>query len=299
MSAPRTVTWRSAVLVVAVASCLPYLVFKLLWLSGAMIGVTDSQGAALMNDSRHVIGNYVTVAMDLAAIGLVIALTSRWSRRLPGWLLLVPAWVATGLLAPIAIGLPVGLVVQMLSGSNGPVGSLDGLAGWVFATIYGGFAVLGCCLAVLLAVHVVQRWPDAIRTGPRRPAGVVPILCGAAMLGYACALLVWSVTGPGAGGPVGFQSVTQRTVLAVTGVLVAVGFVSPFARRSAAGSRRWATVGAWLGCSVATLSGPTFMALSHDGIIPVALLVATVVSAPTALIYSINLLRSVRAGVLV
>jgi hypothetical protein len=41
------------------------------------------------------------------------------------------------------------------------------------------------------------------------------------------------------------------------------------------------------------------MALSHDGIIPVALLVATVVSAPTALIYSINLLRSVRAGVLV
>ncbi|MEV0628199.1 hypothetical protein [Nonomuraea wenchangensis] len=284
---------RTTVLVVAVVSCLPYLIFKVAWLAGSTIGITDAGGQALMNDPRHVAGNYITVAMDLAAIALAVVLGRPIGHRLPAWLLLVPAWVATGLLAPIVLGLPAGLLVQGVTGTAAPAGSGDGLAGWVFAVIYGGFGVMGCCLAVLVLLHAMERWPRTFATGPRPPAGrAIAGSCAVPLLGYALALVVWAVTGPEGGGPAGFESPAQRTVLAVTGLLVAVGYVTPWARGFVGRHPGWAVVMTWTGCGVATLSGPTFIALSHDGIVRVPVLVAAVASAVAGLLYSVVLLRS-------
>ncbi|QYC38779.1 hypothetical protein Nocox_05760 [Nonomuraea coxensis DSM 45129] len=283
---------RAVVLVVAVVSCLPYLIFKVAWLAGSTVGITDAGGQALMNDPRHVAGNYVTVAMDLAAIALAVVLGRPIGHRLPAWLLLVPAWGATGLLAPIVLGLPAGLLVQGVTGTAVPAGSGDGLAGWVFVIIYGGFGVLGCCLAVLVLLHAMERWPRTFATGPSPTNRTIAAICGVPLLGYALALVVWAVAGPGAGGPAGFESPAQRTVLAVTGLLVAVGYVTPRARGFVGRHPGWAVVLTWTGCGVATLSGPTFVALSHDGIVRVPVLAAAVASVVAGLLYSIVLLRS-------
>ncbi|MFI7615834.1 hypothetical protein ACIBP6_31885 [Nonomuraea terrae] len=272
-------------------SCLPYLIFKVAWLSGSTIGITSAEGAATMNDPRHLVGNYLTVAMDLLAIGLAVVLPRPISHRLPAWLVLVPAWGATGLLAPIVLGLPVGLLVQLVTGTDVPVGSGDGLAGWVFVIIYGGFGVLGCCLAVLVLLHAMDRWGHIFTSGPRPPRPAVSAICAVPLLGYGLALLIWAIAGPEAGGPAGFESPAQRTVLAVTGLLVAIGYATPLARGFVARHPRWAVGATWAGCSVATLSGPTFVALSHDGVVRIPLLIAAVVSAVAGLLYSIALLR--------
>ncbi|GAA5042264.1 hypothetical protein HNP84_002195 [Thermocatellispora tengchongensis] len=282
-------------MIVAVLSCVPYLVFKLAWLSGATIGITSAEGRALMNDPRHVAGNYLTVGMDLLAIGLAVVLGRPISHRLPAWLVLVPAWGATGLLAPIALGLPAGLLIQLISGTDVPAGSGDGLAGWVFAVIYGGFGLLGCCLAVLVLLHAMERWPRIFATGPRPPRWTITAVCAAPLLGYALALLVWAVAGPEAGGPAGFESPAQRTVLVINGLLVAIGYATPLARGFVARHPRRAIVATWVGCSVATLSGPTFAALGHDGVVRVPLLVASMVSAAAGVLYSVALLRATAA----
>ncbi|MEU6729092.1 hypothetical protein ABZ917_35760 [Nonomuraea wenchangensis] len=287
---------RTAVLVAAVVSCLPYLIFKVAWLAGSTIGITDAAGHALMNDPRHVVGNYITVAMDLLAIALAVVLGRPIAHRLPAWLLLVPAWGATGLLAPIVLGLPPGLLVQAIAGTAVPAGSGDGLAGWVFVTIYGGFGVLGCCLAVLVLLHAMERWSRTFATGPSPAGRMVAASCAVPLLGYALALVVWAVTGPGGGGPAGFESPAQRTVLAVTGLLVAIGYATPLARGFVGRFPGWAVVMTWIGCGVATLSGLTFIALSHDGIVRGPLLVAAVASAVAGLLYSIVLLRAGRAA---
>ncbi|WP_146615633.1 hypothetical protein [Nonomuraea aridisoli] len=293
-STSRSRVLRTTVVIVAVVSCLPYLIFKLAWLSGSTIGITSAEGAATMNDARHVIGNYLTLVMDLLAIVLAVVLARPVSHRLPAWLLLVPAWGATGLLAPIVLGLPAGLLVQLVTGTDAPVGSGDGLGGGVFAIIYGGFGVLGCCLAVLVLLHAMDRWRHIFAAGPRPTRPAISAICAVPLLGYGLALPVWAVAGTEAGGPTGFESPAQRTVLVITGLLVMIGYVTPLARGFVARHPGWAVGATWTGCGVATLSGPTFVALSHDGVVRVPLLIAAVVSAAAGLAYSIALLRAAR-----
>lgn len=77
-------------------------------------------------------------------------------------------WVATGLLAPIVLGLPAGLLVQSLSGGS-PIPQGQELSWWVFALVYGGFALLGASLAALFVRYARERWPDALATAPAAP----------------------------------------------------------------------------------------------------------------------------------
>ncbi|MGK5558066.1 DUF4190 domain-containing protein [Actinomadura kijaniata] len=108
--------WRARLIAchATIAACVPYLFLKVMWLSGSSIGF----GSTDMTTAEHIAGNAVTAGMDLVAVLVALAFTYPWGRRVPAWLVLVPIWVGTGLLAPIALGMPVGLTVQALVGGS-------------------------------------------------------------------------------------------------------------------------------------------------------------------------------------
>ncbi|QHY94842.1 hypothetical protein SSPS47_06855 [Streptomyces sp. S4.7] len=148
-----------AVRAVAIASCLPYITLKVLWIAGSRVGIPD--GSTLLDDRiAMAIGNGLSVALDAAVVVLALLLTQPWGRRVPAWLLALPMWVATGLLAPIMTGYPLQLAVTAFSGSGSPSAGADEpfLHEWVFAVVYGGFIVQGLALGALFVRYAHRRW---------------------------------------------------------------------------------------------------------------------------------------------
>ncbi|MFJ8633226.1 hypothetical protein [Streptomyces sp. NPDC093568] len=145
---------------VAIASCVPYLALKGAWIAGSHLGIP--QGSPLLEHrGSMVVANGVTVLMDGAVIVLALVLTRPWGLRAPAWLLGLPAWVATGLLAPIMAGFPLQLLVDVLGGSpaSGTAGDARPfLDAWVFGVVYTGFIVQGLGLGALFALYARDRW---------------------------------------------------------------------------------------------------------------------------------------------
>ena len=131
---PRTPVLHRAVGWAAVAGTLPYLTLKALWLARVDAGLPDP---AMLTDSTMIAMNGITAAMDALVIALALALTHRWGYRLPAWLLLLPVWVGTGFLVPIAVVNLPATVFLLGAGSTVADGSL---APWVGPLVYGGFA---------------------------------------------------------------------------------------------------------------------------------------------------------------
>jgi hypothetical protein len=144
------ITVRHAIGWAAVLGTLPYLLLKAIWLSGGTIGVTDP---ALFDDTSVLVLNAVTAAMDAVAILVALAFTYSWGLRVPGFFVLVPIWIGTGFLAPIAILLP-----SMDFGDPQPF-----LAPWVQPLVYGGFAWQGVMLAIAFVFYASHRWPFVFR----------------------------------------------------------------------------------------------------------------------------------------
>ncbi|CAM5486781.1 Histidine kinase OS=Streptomyces rutgersensis OX=53451 GN=F0345_05360 PE=4 SV=1 [Streptomyces diastaticus subsp. diastaticus] len=154
----------------AVLACLPYLTLKTAWVAGSPVGIPP--GSPLLDHSLVLrLANAGTVVMDGAVIVLVLLLVRPWGLRAPWWLLLVPAWIATGLLLPIVLGYPAQLLAGLLGASGGEAEPF--LANWVFAVVYGGFIVQALALGTLFARYVARRWPDVVRArlGGLRPGG--------------------------------------------------------------------------------------------------------------------------------
>ncbi|MFE6173760.1 hypothetical protein [Streptomyces sp. NPDC056464] len=145
---------------VAIASCVPYLALKAAWIAGSHLGIP--QGSTLLEHRGSMaVANGVTVLLDGAVIVLALVLTRPWGLRAPAWLLGLPAWVATGLLAPIMAGFPLQLLVDLLGGS--PAASVGGdaepfLDAWVFGVVYTGFIVQGLTLGALFVLYARDRW---------------------------------------------------------------------------------------------------------------------------------------------
>lgn len=296
-STPATRPLRAAVRYVTIVSCLPYLTLKVLWLSGSTAGAADTAGVAEMADLRHIVGNLVTVGMELVAIVLVLAMTSPWGRRLPALAVLAPIWVGTGLLAPIALGLPLGLVAQgFVDGSSALTD--NGLHGWVYALVYGSFIAQAVGLLAAFLGYARDRWPEVfrmrttqLRAITRRKRRLATIAATIAT-GHAAMLVVWSVAGPRWGGPAGFETVPQRVFLLVTGLLVLAGAVAVHALLW-----RWSTgrllpplALAWIGTGVTVTSGPTHVALSNHGNAGMLLVSISLVATLSALLLA-GLLR--------
>lgn len=147
---------------VAVAATLPYLALKLSWLLGSRVGLNDPEFG---RSTTMQIANGLTLAMEACAAALAVAFVARWGRRLPAYLVLIPMWVATGLLGAILLILPLQLVLLGLgaagtdgSGTAGGPEPAGPIADWVYAVVYGGFSVLGVALLAGFALYARDRW---------------------------------------------------------------------------------------------------------------------------------------------
>jgi len=271
---------RLAVCVATVLACVPYLALKVAWLAGSSVGIRSGAAGAEMHDERYVVGNLVTMGMELVAIGLLLALTFPWGRRVPGWLLAVPVWVAAGLLAPIALGLPAGLVLQALAG-GAPSSGDNGLADWVYAVAYGGFVLQAVGVLAAFGWHARERWPGwwRVRRTPASPATVAAV---GVVGGLGLLHLAWALAGDAAAAPGGFETVAQRTYLGATGLLIlAATLAGPAAI-------------AWVGTAVAVLAGPTHVLLAHQGHPGTVVLVAGLLGSSAGLWLARTLLVSRR-----
>ncbi|MEV0176487.1 hypothetical protein AB0I00_35920 [Streptomyces sp. NPDC050803] len=271
---------RRALRAAAIVSCLPYLGLKVAWIAGSHIGIPE--GSSLLDHpTAMAVANGVTLLMDSGVIVLALVLTQPWGLRVPAWLLAVPVWVATGLLAPIMTGFPLQLLVKLLGGTVNNADDTGGepfLHDWVFGVVYGGFIVQGLALGTLFVLYARDRWGDLWRGrvwelprgsgGPVRHAGAVAAAV-VALFPLACHLL-WA-GGATAGlseGRIADRTTDFHVLQAVDALflLAAVGGAWLLAFRSApvlpvrvplalawVGSGAVACWGAWL--SLASLTG--------------------------------------------
>ncbi|MCX4773377.1 hypothetical protein OG322_29905 [Streptomyces sp. NBC_01260] len=190
--APVTGRLRSWLRTLAIISCLPYIVLKAAWISGSRIGMPE--GSSLLDHrTTMIVANGISVLMDSAVVVIALLLTQSWGRRVPAWPLVLPMWVATGLLLPIMTGYPLQLLVQALGGEiTGSGGSARPfLDEWVFAVVYTGFIIQGLTLGTLFALYAKDRWghlwQGTLRELPASPTA--PALRAAAVAASLVALI--------------------------------------------------------------------------------------------------------------
>jgi hypothetical protein len=274
-----------------VLAVVPYLAIKLAWLNGAGVGVEDGTALAELHSTRMVVGNNVTIVLELAAIGLALALASAWGRRVPAWIVLGVGAGATGLLAPILLGLPIGSVLQFAVQGDVRTGGMDHLSPWVFATVYGGFGLMAVGISVLALRYATARWGVVLDRTPDRPPAWAVVAGGLGLVPFGAAMLWWGVSGPGAGGPQAMDAVVQRTALVVTGLLALGGFLAPLLRGLSGRRPRLTWLVIWLGCTTAALQAPTQVLLANGGHPTAALVLTGVLTVPGSAMYGWGVLR--------
>lgn len=149
---------RLVLATIAVLATIPYIVLKILWLSGSSIGLKDPDALA---GSAMEAANAITLLMELTAAALAVALVLEVGRRIPAFIVQVPMFVGTGLLGGILVLLPIQPVVSALTTPTSEKvarEAADPIAGWVYAMVYGGFGVLGLSLLTIFALHSWDRW---------------------------------------------------------------------------------------------------------------------------------------------
>lgn len=167
-----------------VLGTVPYLALKAAWLSGSTVGFAG--GSAPAAEPGLVVANAITAGMDLCVVALALALTHSWGRRLPAWLLLIPMWVGTGFLAPIALEFVPAVATGAFDGSPG-----SALEPWVRPMVYAGFTWQGVGLGVAFVLHARGRWGPLLRgavPGAHQPGQQV-LAAGAAGLAMVVAAL--------------------------------------------------------------------------------------------------------------
>ncbi|WP_052229837.1 hypothetical protein [Streptomyces sp. CT34] len=160
---PTPGTVRAVLRATAIAACVPYLSLKIAWVAGSHLGIPGS--SPLRRDGGYLMAiNALTVLMDAAVMVLAFLLTRPWGRRVPAWLLALPMWCATGLLAPVVAVVPAQLLAGGLHGRPGARGGLAGggpgalLAPWVWTVVYTGFIVQALALGALFVAYARERW---------------------------------------------------------------------------------------------------------------------------------------------
>jgi hypothetical protein len=174
----------------AVAATFPYLALKLNWILGGTVGVVGTTMDDLL------VANVATLFMDLIVLVTALALTRPWGLRLPAPVVVVPMWLATGMLAPIVLLAP--LLPALLG--DAPAGDGALLRPWVYAVVYGGFALQGVLLVAAFVLYTRARWPHvwaARNTDPTDPlASGLAMVASVLSLGVAAAYLSWALGSP-------------------------------------------------------------------------------------------------------
>lgn len=245
---PNLLSLRRRIAIATVAACLPYLALKIAWALGATVGVNSAEFAA---EARG--ANILTAGLELVAVALAVLLVHQTGRRLPAFAVAFPAWVATGLLVPVAAGFLVGGPVQVLTGGGNPFED-DVLDGWVFLLVYGGFVLQAVLLGIGFALHARDRWPVATAGGRADGAGLTrplqDLLGGFSILaaiGFGLQRAQWALTGSG---PTPDLETAPRVMYLFMAALAAGGAVATW--RLLRGGRLTQPVVAlvWVGTSV-------------------------------------------------
>lgn len=158
----------------AIAATVPYLTLKTAWLAGSHIGIPD--GSVLLEPGSVFFTalNGLSLLMDSSVVLLVLVLTRPWGMRVPSWLLLLPVFIATGLLTPIVLGFPGQLLLRAMGlGPDEAARAAEApfLEPWVFNLVYPGFIIQAVALAGLFVPYARERWGRRWQgvLGPRVP----------------------------------------------------------------------------------------------------------------------------------
>lgn len=143
---------RWTVSFLAILGTLPYICLKVLWITGSRVGLRDPDFGT---DATMQVANALTGVMDAVAIVLALAFVTAWGRRLPAGLVLLPMWIGTGLLAPIAVILPLQLVVGT---EPSEAVAEEPIADWVYAMVYAGFLWQAVFLLTGFVLYARSRW---------------------------------------------------------------------------------------------------------------------------------------------
>lgn len=188
----------------AALALLPYLLIKVLWVVGSLMGALPVGTGFGM--AQWVVLNTVTAGMAAIGVALALALVRPWGMRIPGTLVAFCAWVGSGLLVSI---LPFGVLSTLLDagGDSQDAGGDDPVRpAWEGALVQFSFLGMGLGLALAVPTYLRRRWPQAF-TGQigDAPRAVPP---WAAVVGATVGLvwLYWA-----AGGTVGIAHPTERT----------------------------------------------------------------------------------------
>lgn len=248
MQASRT---RWTISVLAILGTVPYLTLKVAWLSGSRIGLTDPDFGR--SPVMHV-ANALTLGLDAVAVLMALAFVTHRGRRLRAWLVLLPMWVGTGLLAPILLIVPLQLLVGgSSSGSSSGSGAEDPIAGWVYAMVYGGFMWQGAFLLTGFVLYAAARWgPDVTGPGSARPdRAVVNLILTALALAATLTAVVALLAAPRGDGRLAVVDLVATLALLLAG---AAGLAMIALRGDRAPG--WpAVVLAWLGSGAAAAWG--------------------------------------------
>lgn len=166
----------------AAAALVPYLVIKVSWVVGSLLGLLPvGRGFSL---GGWLVLNTVTIGMAAAGITLGLALVRPWGMRIPGWLVGFVAWVGAGFLVSILPFVLVSALVNAGTASPGGAGDSGGsggtvasggsggdaaMPGWEAVLLQCSFVATGIALAIALPAYLRRRWPHALRR-PEQPA---------------------------------------------------------------------------------------------------------------------------------
>ncbi|MFD5143337.1 hypothetical protein [Streptomyces sp. NPDC058401] len=261
-SAVRPGAGRRFLRAAAIAATVPYLTLKTAWLAGSHLGIPDGSVLLEPGSPFFTVLNGLSLVMDSSVVLLVLVLTRPWGLRVPAWLLVLPVFIATGLLTPIVLGFPGQLLLRV--GGLGPDETAQAaqppfLDPWVFNVVYPGFIIQAIALTGLFVPYARERWGRSWQgvLGARLPSptGVVAGAAAAVAAVVAAMHLYWAFGGTAGhnadqiaqyssdAGAVSFVHALCALTAAAGAVLLARG-----------GERRawWPLVIAWTG-SAATL----------------------------------------------
>lgn len=286
----RASTVQRAAVVTAIVAVLPYAVFKLLWLSGSTAGMTAGADEGGMLAPRYLIGNVLTLVMVVAAVAFIVSVTRPWALRIPWFVVFVLGAGAAGLLAPILLGLPPGLLIQaVVEGGVKPTDEV--LTPWVFGLVYTGFCVLGAAMAVVVGAYALRRWGDLLTVPPSAPPRWA-VICGLlGMLPFCTAMAYWAMAGPGDTGPQGMDQPGQRMVVGMTAVLGIIAFLVPLTASRLGRIPQMAWLAVWTGCCVVAVQGPTQILLAQDAQFQPLIAIVALLATPGASLYGLAVLR--------
>ncbi|MEU2391555.1 hypothetical protein [Streptomyces sp. NPDC007369] len=248
----------------AVIATVPYLALKAAWLAGSHIGIPDGS-VLLESELFSAVANALTMAMDACVIVLALLLTRPWGRRVPGWLLLVLVFTATGLLTPIMTGFPGQLLVRAVgfgAGEDVKAAREPFLDDWVYFVVYPGFIIQGLALAGLFVPYARERWGRCRQgvPGTRLPSSTGVVAGAAAAVGAAVGAihLYWAFGGTAwlDAEQVAQYSAESGVFSAVHGLCaLAAGAGALLLARGGAPAVRGALALAWIGSSAALAWG--------------------------------------------